>query len=96
MLFIQQKIGESMLKTKSQMIMRIAQLSEENTLLREQLYNKSETEQALQSALDDNRRLKTALEKIKTAANKFNYWQNDLTAASNVVNEIKEKLNEVM
>lgn len=53
------------LKTKSQMIMRIANLSEENTLLREQLYNKSETEQALQTALEENQKLTQALKVIR-------------------------------
>lgn len=51
------------LKTKSQMIVRIADLSEENTLLREQLYNKSETEQALQSALEKIAELKRSNDK---------------------------------
>jgi len=46
------------LKTKSQMILRIAELSEQNTLLRDELYRKSETEQALQTALEENAELK--------------------------------------
>ena len=46
------------LKTKSQMILRIAELSEQNTLLRDELYKKSETEQALQTALEENAELK--------------------------------------
>lgn len=46
------------LKTKSQIILRIAELSEQNALLRDELYKKSETEQALQTALEENAELK--------------------------------------
>ena len=50
------------LKTKSQMIMRIAELSEQNTLLRDELIRKSEAEQATLSALEENAKLKEFLQ----------------------------------
>lgn len=53
------------LKTKSQMILRIAELSEQNTLLRDELYKKSETEQALQTALEENAELKEKLKYLE-------------------------------
>lgn len=39
---------------------------------------------------------KTALIGIKEIANKFNYWGNNLSDASNVINDIKEQIDEVL
>jgi DNA repair exonuclease SbcCD ATPase subunit len=38
---------------------------------------------------------KKALEEIKEIAGKFDYWNSNLPEASNVINDIKEKINEV-
>lgn len=59
------------LKTKSQMILRIAELSEQNTLLRDELYRKSETEQALQTALEENAELKHRNENLRIALSTY-------------------------
>ena len=37
-----------------------------------------------------------ALKEIKIIANKFDYWSNNLSDASNVLWEIKDKINEVL
>lgn len=39
---------------------------------------------------------KSALEEIKEIANKFDYWNSNLPEASNVINEIKDKIDEVL
>lgn len=39
---------------------------------------------------------KTALIGIKEIASKFDYWGNNLTDASNVINDIKEQIDEVL
>ena len=38
---------------------------------------------------------KKALEEIKEIAGKFDYWNSNLPEASNVINDIKEKIKEV-
>jgi chromosome segregation ATPase len=37
-----------------------------------------------------------ALEEIKSIADKFDYWNNNLPEASEVISEIKDKINEVL
>ena len=39
---------------------------------------------------------KKVLEEIKEIAGKFDYWNSNLPEASNVINDIKEKINEVI
>ena len=39
---------------------------------------------------------KSALEEIREIANKFDYWNSNLPEASNVINEIKDKIDEVL
>lgn len=45
---------------------------------------------------EQRNKYKTALEEIKIEAEKFDYWGNNLTDASNVINSIKEKIDEVL
>lgn len=42
------------------------------------------------------KKYKSALEEIKSIADKFDYWNNNLTDASNIINSIKDKINELI
>ena len=39
---------------------------------------------------------RSALEEIKSIADNFDYWNNNLSDTSNVINSIKDKINEVL
>lgn len=84
------------LKTKSQMILRIAELSEQNTLLRDELYRKSETEQALQTALEENKELKEANNEYKKAGAELLAEKNALQIGYDEIREAKGRFKKVL
>ena len=42
------------------------------------------------------KQLRSALEEIKSMADKFDYWNSNLPMASEIIGEVKDKINEVL
>ena len=45
---------------------------------------------------EQRNKLKSALEEIKSIVDKFDYWSSNLSEASDLISEVKDKINEVL
>lgn len=55
-----------------------------------------ELQACMESTHEQWQKYKQALKEIRTISDKFDYWNSDLTKASNIVGEIKDKINECL
>lgn len=74
---------------------QLKRLEQENKELKEK-YRLSCLKCEYKNTKADVDKYRSALEEIKTEANKFDYWNNNLTDASNVINSILDKINEAL
>ena len=75
-------------------------LEQENKDLQERLAEVQNTyleaRTSAKEALQEDKQMESVLEEIKSIVDKFDYWNSNLPKASEIIDEVRDKINEVL